>query len=58
MFLAGVLRLIHHLHANGIPMAVATGYTLRPKISAPLDFCILRKFCDNVKTNMIYLKYI
>jgi HAD superfamily hydrolase (TIGR01509 family) len=22
---AGVLRLIHHLHANGVPMAVATG---------------------------------
>jgi hypothetical protein len=40
-------------------------YTLRPKIFAHLDFYVLhltirliQNFCENVKTIMIYLKYI
>jgi hypothetical protein len=48
-----------------IPDFLECRYTLRPKIFAPLDFYVLhltirliQKICENVKTIMIYLKYI
>jgi hypothetical protein len=47
-------------------LSLVTGtYTLRPKIFAPFDFYrthltirLIQKICANVKTIMIYLKYI